>query len=153
MAIESNGVGAWPKAWQEIGAVPYQLIITMPEYTWVAVAQLACLFLAVIALVVFVLRKKVGFGWGAFAGLIVAFVVCIPMFMSIDFGPKRLEPVAPLERPELLYMTAEAKEQLLAAMCEAEVFPSDMLEVCAELNPTKKCSTVGRHMSACKPVN
>lgn len=153
MAIELNGAGSWPKAWQEIGAVPYQLIITMPEYTWVAVAQLTGSILAVIALVVLVLRKKAGFGWAAFVGVIVAFVACIPMFMSIDFGPKRLEPVAPLERLESTYMTAEAKEQLLAAMCKAEVFPSDMVDVCAERNPTKDCSAVGRHLSACKPVN
>lgn len=115
MAIDKNGAGAWPTGWQEIGAVPYQLIITVPEYTWTAVAQLAGFFLAVTAVVVFATRKKFGFGWSSFVGVIAAWVVCIPMFMSIDFGPKRFEPVAPLERPKLKELEVSKSEK--AQLC------------------------------------
>lgn len=112
MAIEKNGASAWPEAWQEIGAVPYQLIITMPEYTWVALAQLAALFAAVTALVIYAVRKKTGFGWSTVVGLGIATVACIPMFLAIDFGPKRFEDTARIERPNQFVISETEKAWL-----------------------------------------
>lgn len=100
MAIEKNGAAAWPEAWQEIGAVPHQLIITMPEYTWVALAQLVTLFVAVTALVIYAVRKRTGFGWGTVVGLIISTIASIPLFLTIHFGPERFENTARIERPE-----------------------------------------------------
>lgn len=92
MTIEVNGASAWPSGLQEIRAVPYQLIITLPEYTWIAIAQLFALFLVAIVLVVFVTRKRLGYGKGTVAGLVVAFAFVAPQPMLIDFGPKRSNP-------------------------------------------------------------
>lgn len=142
MSIDANGAGAWPSGWQEVGAVPYQLIITMPEYTWIALAQLVGFFLAWTALVVFVTRKKIGFGWGSAVGVVVAFVACIPMFMSIDFGPQRFETqsserVAPLELLPLL--NANEVEHFKSTVCknDQKYIPRDMLEMCAKRNQSK----------------
>lgn len=153
MAIEQNRATAWPEAWQEIGAVPYQLIITMPEHTWLAVAQIAGMFVAVAVLVAFTIRKKAGYLGRSFIGIIAAFMVCIPLFMSIDFGHQPFEPFVPLDRPQMPHMSAEATERFLGAMCKAEVFPSDMLETCAARNPKKNCAAVGPYLSACEPAN
>ena len=122
MTIEANGASAWPSGLQEIRGVPYQLIITLPEYTWIAIAQLSALFLAAIALVVFVTRKRLGYGWGSVVGLVVALAVVAPQLMFIDFGPKRFEPISPDDRVkplelEPLTFTPEAREQYISAMC------------------------------------
>lgn len=112
MAIEKNGAAAWPEAWQEIGAVPHQLIITMPEYTWVSLAQLVALFAAVTALVILAIRNKAGLGWGTAVGLIISSVVCIPMLMTIDFGPQRFEDTARIERPKAYVFSEKEKAWL-----------------------------------------
>lgn len=148
MAIDTNGAQAWPTAWQDIGAVPYQLIITMPQYTWVAVAQLAGFFLVVAALVVMISGKKIGYGRGAFAGLVVAFVVSLPMFLAIDFGPKKFEPIGQLvERLEPLPMS----EPVMAALCKAKAFPSEFEAECEKRDPLQRCYNVGYRMSSCIP--
>ncbi|MGG5276316.1 hypothetical protein [Pseudomonas syringae pv. coryli] len=153
MAIEYGGSGAWPVEWQKVGAVPYQLIITMPEHDWHALAQLGGTFLLVLVLVTLAAWKWASLAWSAVIGLFVALALCISMSLTIDFGPQRFEPAIPkLNQPDLagLAMTPEDLERFEAAMCKMDSFPSDMLATCARRNPEKHCGPIDSFLSACQ---
>lgn len=150
MAIEAGGANAWPIAWQEIGAVPYQLIITMPDYTWSAIAHVAAVFLALVVLVAFAARKKIGISWALVVALMTALTVCTPLLLTVDFGPKRFESKAPILEPVHTYLAPEAEDKYLSVICRADKFPSELKGVCEARNLDKKCSDDGHGMSSCK---
>lgn len=66
---------------------------------------------------------------------------------------QRVESSSTIEGPDITtYMTPQASERFLAALCKAEVFPADALSACAERNPQLVCSLIGPHSAACKPI-